>query len=62
MKLRTAKILLTKAMNLSKPFIGDREGIALQEPMEGLCLTLDIEISIELGNDFFIPIIIKCHY
>jgi hypothetical protein len=62
MKLRTAKILLTKAKNLSKPFIRGGEGLVLQEPMEGLCHTLDIEISIELGNDFFIPIIIKCHY
>jgi hypothetical protein len=61
MKLRTTKILLTKAKNLSKPLIGDREGLALQEPLESLRLMPDIEISIELGNDFFIPIIIKCH-
>jgi hypothetical protein len=61
MNLRAAKIFLTKAKNLSKHFIGDREGLALQEPMEGLCITPDIEISKELGNDFFIPIIIKCH-
>jgi hypothetical protein len=61
MKLRTTKILLAKAKNLSKPFIGDGEGLALQESMESLRLTPDIEVSIELGNDFFIPIIIKCH-
>jgi hypothetical protein len=58
MNLRTAKILLTKAKNLSEPFIRDREGLSLQDPMEGFCFTPDIKISIELGNDFFIPIII----
>jgi hypothetical protein len=61
MKLRTTEILLTKAKNLSKSFIGDREGLALQEPMEGLCLTPDIEIRIQLGNDLFISIKVKCN-
>jgi hypothetical protein len=30
--------------------------------MEGPCLTTDIEIGIELGDHFFIPIIIDCHH
>jgi hypothetical protein len=61
MKLRTTEILLTKAKYLRKSFIGDGEGLALQKPMKGLCLTPDIEIGIELSNDFFIPIIVKSH-
>jgi hypothetical protein len=62
MKLRTTEILPTKAKYLSKSFIGYREGLALQKPMESLGLTPNIEICIELGNDLFIPIIVKCHY
>jgi hypothetical protein len=54
MKLRTTEILLTKAKYLRKSFIGDGEGLALQNPMEGLCLTPDIEIGIELSNEFSI--------
>jgi hypothetical protein len=61
MKLGTTEILLTKTKYLSKPFIGDGEGLALQKPMEGLCLTPDIEIGIELSNDLFIPIIVESH-
>jgi hypothetical protein len=30
--------------------------------MKGSCLTTDIVIGIELGNHFFIPIIVDCHH
>jgi hypothetical protein len=30
--------------------------------MEGPCLSTDIEIGIELGDHFFIPIIVDCHH
>jgi hypothetical protein len=61
MYLRTTKILLTKAKNLSESLIRDGEGLALQEPMKGLGLTPDMKISIELGNHFLIPIIVHSH-
>jgi hypothetical protein len=61
MKLRTTEILLSKAKDLSKSFIGDGEGLALQNPMKSLGLTPNIEVCIELGNDFFIPMIVRCH-
>jgi hypothetical protein len=62
MKLGATEILLTKDKYLSKPFIGDGEGLALQKPMESLRLTLNLEICIELSDDLFNPIIVECHY
>jgi hypothetical protein len=61
MDLRTIEILLTKTENLSKPLIRDRVGLALQDLLKSLGFTPDIEIGIELCNEFFIPIIIQCH-
>jgi hypothetical protein len=58
MQLWMSEILLTEAKNLSKTLIRDGEGLALKKPMEGPSLTADVEIGIELGDHFLIPIIV----
>jgi hypothetical protein len=61
MNLWTTKIIFTKAKNLSEPLIRDRERLSLQEPMECLGFTSDIEISVELSHHLLIPITIHSH-
>jgi hypothetical protein len=61
MNLLTTKIILTKSKNLSEPLIRDRERLSMQEPMKSLGFMPYIEINIELGNHFLIPITIHSH-
>jgi hypothetical protein len=58
MQLWKCEILLTEAKNLSKTLIRDGKRLALKKLMEGPGLTADVEIGIELGDHFFIPIIV----
>jgi hypothetical protein len=61
MKLWVTKVFFTKPKNLSEPLITDQEGLSLQELMESLGFTSDIEISVELSHHLLIPITIHSY-